>query len=176
MDPKAWTAIRVRAFPESLEHKAQRQREPRRGVDCQLTDSNCSVTTHNDWLRHSRCRSAPSASGEGIKIPRVPCFNFARQIAPGRSDVLAPTRVTWIVTALTTAEHYDRGEKVEQYKLLPTIREVLIVSHSERWLVLHRREAEGWKTVEVRDGQTLQLAIGGVRLNVDDVYRDGLED
>lgn len=75
-----------------------------------------------------------------------------------------------------SSEDYDRGEKLAQYKLLPTVREILIVSHRERWFSLHRRGADGnWSAEEVRAGQTAELACIHGRLEVDAVYAAGLE-
>jgi Uma2 family endonuclease len=76
-----------------------------------------------------------------------------------------------------SSEEYDRGAKLQHYQALPSTREVLIVSHREPWLTLHRREAEGsWSVTEARAGGSVHLDAAGVRLQVDDVYRDGLED
>jgi hypothetical protein len=60
--------------------------------------------------------------------------------------------------------------------LLPSIREILIVSHREPHLTLHQREERGWVTIEARTGATVALAGVAGRLSVDDVYRDELED
>jgi Uma2 family endonuclease len=79
------------------------------------------------------------------------------------------------VTSRST-EDYDRSAKLEHYQQIPTLREVLIVSHREPWLVLHRRGSAGWETVEARAGQAVRLASLGVELRVDAVYEGGLED
>jgi Uma2 family endonuclease len=76
----------------------------------------------------------------------------------------------------TSTEDYDRGEKLRQYKLLASLREVLIVSHRGPHLTLHRREGETWTVIEAAAGETLELAAVPVRIAVDDVYRDALED
>jgi hypothetical protein len=59
---------------------------------------------------------------------------------------------------------------------LPSIREILIVSHREPHLTLHQREERGWVTIEARTGATVALAGVADCLSVDDVYRDELED
>ncbi len=79
------------------------------------------------------------------------------------------------VTSSST-EDYDRGEKLRHYKSLPSVREVLIVSHRATQLTLHRREPEGWTEVQATSGQPVELAAVGVHLAVDDVYAGGLED
>jgi Uma2 family endonuclease len=80
------------------------------------------------------------------------------------------------VTSRST-EEYDRTTKLEHYQALPSVREVLIVSHREPWLSVHRRDGEGrWTCAEARSGGSVTLACIGSALAVDDVYRGGLED
>jgi Uma2 family endonuclease len=79
------------------------------------------------------------------------------------------------VTSPST-EDYDRGEKLRHHQNLPSPREVLIVSHQEPRLTLHRREGETWRTLSADRGQELELSSIGSRIGVDDVYRDALED
>lgn len=80
------------------------------------------------------------------------------------------------VTSPST-EDYDRGEKLRQYRHLASVREVLIVSHREVRLTVHRRGDDGaWTTVEATAAQSLTLESLSARLAVDDVYGGGLED
>jgi Uma2 family endonuclease len=80
------------------------------------------------------------------------------------------------VTSPST-EEYDRGEKLRHYKHLSSVREVLVVSHREPRMTIHRRdEAGAWTVIEAGAGQELVLESLGARLAVDDVYRAGLED
>ena len=75
-----------------------------------------------------------------------------------------------------STEEYDRGEKLRHYRHLPSLREVLIVSHREPHLTLHQREDATWLTIEARRHQAVGLAGVAAHLSVDDVYRDELED
>lgn len=79
------------------------------------------------------------------------------------------------VTSPST-EEYDRNEKLRQYKNLPSLREVLFVSHREPHLTLHRRDEAGWSVLTAERGGALTLASVPVRVEVDEVYRDDLED
>lgn len=79
------------------------------------------------------------------------------------------------VTSPST-EEYDRNEKLRHYKSLPSLREVLIASHKEAHLTLHRREESGWSVITAGRSGVLNLASVAVRVKVDDVYRDDLED
>jgi Uma2 family endonuclease len=93
-------------------------------------------------------------------------------------DPLAVTNPVLIVEVTSpSTEDYDRGEKLGQYQRLPSVKEILLVSHREPQLVVHRRGADGlWGSHEETAGGTIELASVGLRFAVDDVYRDGLED
>jgi Uma2 family endonuclease len=92
-------------------------------------------------------------------------------------DPVAVTNpVVLLEVTSNSSEDYDRGEKLRQYQAIPTVKEILIVSHREPRISLHRRDERGWTSVEVVAGESLSLeSIGGV-IRVDDVYREGLED
>jgi len=95
-----------------------------------------------------------------------------------REDPLAVVNPVLLVEVTSrSTEEYDRTTKLEHYQALPGVREVLIVSHREPWLALHRREGDGrWTCVEAKGGGSVNLACIGATLAVDDVYRGGLED
>lgn len=88
--------------------------------------------------------------------------------------VVNPVLLVEVTSAST--EEYDRGEKLRHYKQLASVREVLIVSHREPRLTLHRRDDESWTALEARRGATLEVASLAARIAVDELYRDGLED
>jgi Uma2 family endonuclease len=80
------------------------------------------------------------------------------------------------VTSNST-EHYDRGKKIEDYKTIDSLREVLIVSHREPRLTVHRRMTDGaWTVIEARSGDNVTLESVSATLDVDDVYSDHFEE
>jgi Uma2 family endonuclease len=79
------------------------------------------------------------------------------------------------VTSPST-EHYDRGEKLRHYRQLPSLQEVLIVSHREPRVTLVAREQDQWTSDDYRAGQSVPLRTLGRSVAVDDLYRGGLED
>ena len=93
-------------------------------------------------------------------------------------DATAVTNPVLVVEVTSpSTEDYDRGEKLTHYQRLPSVKEVLLVSHRRPVLVVHRREPDGaWSTIEATGGQFLDLTSVGARVSVDEVYRDGLED
>jgi Uma2 family endonuclease len=98
-----------------------------------------------------------------------------KRAADDPSAATNPTLVVEVTSAST--EDYDRSKKLESYKMLATLREVLIVSHREPSLELHRRNASSaWTVTHARAGETLQLESVEARLVVDDLYRGRLEE
>lgn len=79
------------------------------------------------------------------------------------------------VTSRST-EHYDRGVKLAHYQLLPSLQEILFVSHRGRWLTVFQRDGDGWTGTDVRAGDTVDLRSLSARLVVNDIYRDGLDE
>lgn len=80
------------------------------------------------------------------------------------------------VTSPTT-ESYDRGQKLDHYKRLPSLREALLVSHAEHRLEVWRRDGEGrWTAESYGPGSTARLVSIDAALPVDVVYRNPLPD
>jgi Uma2 family endonuclease len=89
--------------------------------------------------------------------------------------VVNPSLLIEVTSAST--EEYDRGTKLEHYQALSSVREVLIVSHREPRLTVHHRGEDGtWVVEEAYSGGSVKLRCIGAELDVDDVFRDGLED
>lgn len=93
-------------------------------------------------------------------------------------DPMAVTNPVLLIEITSpSTEAYDRGAKLEHYKELPSVREVLIVAHAASRLTLHRREADGsWRVTEAQTPPVsglptaLELASVGGLLEVADVY------
>jgi Uma2 family endonuclease len=78
------------------------------------------------------------------------------------------------VTSPST-EAYDRGQKVEHYKRIPSLREIVIVSHVEPRLDVWQRADDGaWGVYTFGAGSSATLPSIGAALSVDAVYRDPL--
>jgi len=91
-----------------------------------------------------------------------------------RHVVLNPIVVVEVTSPSTEA--YDRGEKIEHYKRVPSLREIVLVSYRERLVEVIRRDEDGsWSRHEARRGGAVSLASLGCELPVDDVYRDPLD-
>ena len=75
-----------------------------------------------------------------------------------------------------STEDYDRGEKLRHYKDLPSVREVLVLSHRGPRISVHRRDDGSWTSLDAGPGETVALSPIAGSVAVDDLYRDGLED
>ncbi|KYF75314.1 hypothetical protein BE11_00675 [Sorangium cellulosum] len=74
-----------------------------------------------------------------------------------------------------STEAYDRGQKFAHYRLIPSLREyVLVWQHEPRIEVFHRNEDGSWTLREARAGEGAHLEAIGCTLPVDEVYRDPL--
>jgi Uma2 family endonuclease len=87
--------------------------------------------------------------------------------------VLNPVVIVEITSPSTEA--YDRADKVEHYKRIPALREIVLVSHREKLVEVLRREMDGsWSRHEARAGGSIALVSIGCELGVDEIYRDPL--
>lgn len=87
-----------------------------------------------------------------------------------RNSLVNPLVLVEVLSAST--EDYDRGDKFDDYRSIPSLREVLFLSLRER-LVQHHRRVEGdrWLLSEHRDGAIELPALGGVIL-LEDLYEN----
>jgi Uma2 family endonuclease len=82
---------------------------------------------------------------------------------------------TFLLEVLSpSTEAYDRGEKLAHYKRIPTLREVMLVSHEGRHIELWQRTGAGWACRRYTEGETVELRSLGCALPVEEVYRDPL--
>lgn len=89
----------------------------------------------------------------------------------GHDVVLNPTLLVEVTSDST--EDWDRGEKLEQYKRIPSLRECVFVSHRLRRIEVVRRTADDiWTTEAAGPGDLLPLIPVGATLAVDEIYRN----
>jgi Uma2 family endonuclease len=88
--------------------------------------------------------------------------------AKSREVVLNPTLVVEVTSDST--EEWDRGEKLEHYKLIPSLQECVLVSHRQRRIEVIVRASGSWKTHSAGPGESVGLPSVDATLAVDDVY------
>ncbi len=84
-------------------------------------------------------------------------------------DAVTNPSVLVEVTSKST-EDYDRGDKLSNYKQLPSLRAVLFVSHRNRTVTLVERSAGGWAERDFRSGEQVTLVEPAVSFTVDELY------
>ena len=87
--------------------------------------------------------------------------------AEDRDAVTNPSVIVEVLSR--TTEQYDRGDKLEHYKSIPSLRQVLLVGQRERAVEVWTRGESGWSRAVARDGEVAELAIGA-RLDVREAY------
>jgi Uma2 family endonuclease len=133
-------------------------------------------------LRGRRCRVQTSdvrirvvATGlDTYPDVSVVCGQVERDV----KDTLAITNPVLLAEVLSpSTEGYDRGEKLEHYKRIPALRQVVFVCHDARRIVVVTRAAgERWSEREYEAGSTAALDSVGCALEVAEVFRDPLAD
>ena len=132
-------------------------------LNLQLRDSGCVVASSDLKIR-------VLATGLA-SYPDVTVICGAPQPDPLSPNViLNPTAVVEVLSDST--EEWDRGEKLDHYKRIPSLRECILVSHRECRVEVWSRTPEGdWTQRNGTRGETIRLDSLGCGLIVDDVYR-----
>ncbi len=92
-----------------------------------------------------------------------------------RTTVVNPVLVAEVLSDGT--EDYDRGEKLEHYKRIPSLRECVLISHREPSLEIWRRGPDGtWAAERAGPASRVRLESLDCEVATDDIYRGGLED
>jgi Uma2 family endonuclease len=86
-------------------------------------------------------------------------------------DPNAVTNPTLIVEVLSkSTEEYDRGDKFEHYKRIPSLRQYVLVSSRDREIEVWTRENDGWIGSTSRQGDRAELDSIGSHLVIAEVY------
>ena len=87
------------------------------------------------------------------------------------STALNPTILLEVTS--DSSEAYDTGAKLEAYRTIPSLREVILVSHRERRITVHRRtDAGGWTMRVAIGGGLVAVESLGASLVIDEIYRN----
>ena len=83
-----------------------------------------------------------------------------QQHAPS-PNATAINPVVLVEVTSDSSEQYDTGDKLEAYRTIPTLCDMILVSHRERRITVHHRDPAGtW---------TMRVAIAGGRVAVDSI-------
>jgi Uma2 family endonuclease len=89
---------------------------------------------------------------------------------PRGHTALNPTVLIEVLSP-STAE-YDQREKLDYYKQIPSLQEVMLVHHDARRVVVWRRTGSSWSSFDLTD--VVELRSIDCKLAVADIYRDQL--
>jgi Uma2 family endonuclease len=98
----------------------------------------------------------------------VVCGTLERDVESPET-VLNPKVLVEILSDGT--ESYDRGEKFEHYKRIPSLEEYVLVSQKEPLIEVWRKENRSWSRDEGRTGAVLKLRAIGCELVVEEIFR-----
>jgi Uma2 family endonuclease len=73
-----------------------------------------------------------------------------------------------------STEEYDRGEKLSDYQLVPSVQHIVHVAHDERRVEVWTRDRSSFRHHTYRTGDSASLGAIDVTLDVDALYRDPL--
>jgi Uma2 family endonuclease len=82
-------------------------------------------------------------------------------------------RVLVEVLSPSTAD-YDRGEKLSHYQRIPSVQDIVLVSHETRRIDVWSRLDDDWKLTTTEGAGTAALRSISCELSLDEVYRDPL--
>ncbi|MEO8180135.1 MAG: Uma2 family endonuclease [Deltaproteobacteria bacterium] len=92
---------------------------------------------------------------------------------PKQHTALNPKLIVEVLSPST--EDYDRGDKLGNYKQIPSLEEVVLVAHDRSEVEVVRREADGsWSRHIARANEAVKLISIGCELPVVEIYRDPL--
>lgn len=120
------------------------------------------------------------SSGVKIKVPTLPPYRYADVSALcgqpvyedlGKQRLLVnPVLIVEILSPST--EKYDRDIKFKAYKSIESLREYLLISQEEKFVVLYSKYNEKfWIQSEYVSGETLKLESVDCELSVDEIYQ-----
>ncbi len=139
------------------------------------------ITEFNHALRGTGCRVMTSDQKvwiprtQGVVYPDVTTVCGRVSLLPGTTDVVSnPSVVVEVLSPGTEA--FDRDEKFEGYRSIPSLRHYVMVS-SQRVLVEHyaRVDDGGWLLRAYGAGESIAIRGPDITLKVDDLSRLAFE-
>jgi Uma2 family endonuclease len=130
-------------------------------------------------LRERPCRVFTSDVRIRVKAtglatyPDVTVICGAQQADPddaSGSTLLNPQVLVEVPSPSTDA--YDRGEKLDHYKQIISLREIVLVAHEEQRVESWRRGDDDWAVEVVQETGTVLLRSLACRLPLSEVYRN----
>lgn len=126
-------------------------------------------------LLKGRCDVLSSDAKVRIEASDLSTFPDASVVCGGQKTsvidanaLINPTLLVEVTSRST--EEYDRGEKLAEYKKIPSLQTVLFISHRTRAITVVQRGKSGWRVRELKAGQQVTIANPKVDFDVDEIY------
>ncbi len=114
-----------------------------------------------------------------IKVPSLPPYRYADVSAlcgdpvyeqTGKREMLVnPTVIVEVLSPST--QGYDKDKKFKAYKSIESLREYLLISQDEKFIILYTKHNEKfWFQSEYVDNETFRLESLGCEMSVDEIY------
>ena len=87
-----------------------------------------------------------------------------------RQTVLNPSILIEVQSPSTESE--DRGPKLDCYKMMASVRAVILIAKDRACVTVHERQADGSFTQSDQDGGAIELRAIGCTLQLAEVYED----
>lgn len=87
---------------------------------------------------------------------------------PVAREIVDPLLVVEVLSPST--RNHDLGRKLNDYKTLPTVREIWMVDSERRWLQLWRLEGEHWIGQDLVGSSVFDSNVLGVAVELDELY------
>lgn len=102
--------------------------------------------------------------------PDIMALCGAAEFAPGDLETLTnPSMIAEVLSPTTAA--YDRGEKFEDYKTIPTLKEYLLIAQDRVLVERFERKGQDWKRPEYRGIEdTVVLQSLGCAIPLREIY------
>jgi Uma2 family endonuclease len=138
------------------------------------------ITALGRQLEERRCRVFTSDARVFVAEPNVVTYPDASvvcgQLERHDVDKLAIVNPTLVVEVLSPrTEEYDRGDKLDYYRGIAALREVVLVAHDRPRIEIVRRGDDGAWTIDAfGPGEVARLRSIDCELRVDEIFRDPL--
>ena len=132
-------------------------------------------------LRDRRCRVFSADLRVRVKATGLGTYPDATVVCdsietdpedPKGQTVVNPTLIVEVLSPST--ESYDRGEKLEHYQRIPSLKEVVLVAHDAHRVEVWRRSGDKWAREDYTGDTTAELRSIECVLSLGEIYRDPL--
>jgi Uma2 family endonuclease len=90
----------------------------------------------------------------------------------GQQFIFDPVLIVEVLSLSTATT--DRDRKLPDYRTIPSLEDILVVSSTEPRIEHFRREADGWKIYDLRGEGTLRLEAFDLTLDLAELYAGAL--